>query len=122
MTGKKIKATEVSFNSITGLTLRNITFHDFENKIFVVGKERTKRQFRKLENIVIFKDHLDVKTLDDKRYFKESDFSKQRCFPPSVRCLKLDLKVWEEIKDLPKLIDADVETELLKALKNAKEF
>jgi hypothetical protein len=121
MTLEKIKATEVNFNTMTGLTIRNITFHDYEKKIFVIGRERTKRQFRSLENITFIKGHLDTEALNDRKFSNEGH-SRQRCFPASCSDLGRDLLIWQEIKDLPKLKESNIEEQILKAIESAKDI
>lgn len=99
----KIKACEITFNGMTGITFRNITFHDYENKIFVVGRERTKRQYKSLDNVTLIKGHLNTDDLQDRKYKQTAPGIKSRQFPPSLDDLKRDLSLWEEIKGLDKL-------------------
>lgn len=125
MATQKIKATEISLNGMTGLTIRQITFHDFEQKIFVVGRERSKRQYKNLDKTMIVEGHLDVERLDDARYKKVDDhgFScKQRCFPPSKGDLERDLKVLEEIEQSKKLHDCNLKEMILKEIEKAKDL
>jgi|WetSurMetagenome_2_1015567.scaffolds.fasta_scaffold232822_1 hypothetical protein len=112
----KIKACEIYFNSMTGLSFRNITFHDFDNKVFTIGRERNKKQYKTLDEKVFIKGHLDEKDLNDRKYLHTDECTKQRQFPPSLDDLKRDLKLWEEIKGLEKLIDYDIESIILDAI------
>ncbi len=115
---KKIKATEITFNSMTGITIRNITFHDYERLIFVVGRERTKRQFKTLDKIVLFEGHLDAEKLNDEKYFQPDAYTKTRQFPASAKCLELDLKIWNSIKENKTLNDYyDIGEEITKTIK-----
>lgn len=99
----KIKACEVSFSTMIGISFRNITFHDFEAKIFTIGKERTKRQYRSTDEVTFIKGHLDTVSLNDKKYNRIDEATSQRMFPPSPEDLKRDLSIWEEIKGMDKL-------------------
>ena len=117
----KVKACEISFNSMTGLSMRNITFQDLERKTFVVGRERSIRRYMSTDKILLVKGHLDVKALDDARYSNE-DGGKTRMFPPCKRDLEKDLKVLDSIT-AEKLIDNEsIRESILEALEKAKEF
>lgn len=125
MATQKIKATEITLSGMTGLTIRQITFHDYEQKIFVIGRERSKRQYKNLDKVMLIEGHLDVERLDDARYKKTDDhgFScKQRCFPPSKADLERDLKVLEEIEQSKKLHDCNIKEMILKEIEKAKDL
>lgn len=115
-TTKKIKATQIGYNSMTGLTMRHVTFHDFENKVFTEGRERTKRQMKSFDNTILIEGHLDIKKLDDDRFRKTEDGCKQRMFPPAKEDLELDLKVLESLDGMTKLVDNDLKAIFLKEI------
>lgn len=123
MSVKKIKACEISFNSMTGLSIRNITFYDFENKIFVIGKERTKRQMIRLDSRMIIKGHLDEKNLLEKKYDTSEVGTKRRSFPPCKDDLERDLSILEEIcARNDKLVYCDIKSIIENELLRAKEL
>lgn len=99
----KIKACEISYSFMIGINFRNITFQDYDAKIFTVGKERTLRKYISLDDVTLVKGHLDTKGLGERKYNRTDDFTSQRMFPPSLEDLKRDLSLWEEIKGMDKL-------------------
>ena len=113
---ERIKACLVEFSTFSGLYFRNVTFHDFENKIFVIGKERTKRQIKKLDGTAIIKGHLDIFNLNEKRYFTSENI-KTRHYPSSLDDLKRDFSTWNDVKNLEKLENfSNFETLIKKAI------
>ena len=125
MATKKIKATEITLSGMAGLTIRQITFHDYEQKIFVIGRERSKRQYKNLDKIMLIEGHLDAERLNDSKYEIINDHGiivKQRCFPPSKADLERDLKVLEEIEQSKKLHDCNFKEMILKEIEKAKDL
>lgn len=113
---EKVKACEVSFNYTSGICFRNITFHDLEKRIFSIGRERTKYQFKSLDSKAIFKGHFDIESLGNKKLYKDELGNKLRHYPPSKEDLERDLSIWNEIKELPKIIDSDLAILINKSL------
>lgn len=125
MATQKIKATEISFNGRTGLTMRLVTFHDFDQKIFVIGRERSKRQYKQMDKILLIDGHIDINHFDNARYelTDENGFScKRRCFPPSKKDLERDMKVLTEIELYKKLHDCNLKEMILKEIEKAKDL
>lgn len=120
MATQKIKATIVTMGGMVGIDLKQVTFHDYENLIFSYGRERTKRQFKNLDDKAIFKGHLDVETLENKKYDTSEPFTKKRHFPPCKEDLERDLAIWKEIKDKEKLHDFDLEPLILNEIEKAR--
>lgn len=118
----KVKSTQVEFNSMVGLICRNITFHDLENKVFVIGRERTKRQIKEIGDRVFLSGHSDIEKFENMRMdivdIGDGMQSKSRHFPPSADDLKRDLEVLKELKKLAKLLGSldEIEAKILKSI------
>lgn len=112
-----MKVTQVSFDTMTGINLRLITFKDFEKKIFVVGRERKLRQLKNETNDHFISGHLkNIEELTDMKYDTSEIGSKKRHFPASDEDLKRDLKVWHLIKDEKAVISNDIGELITKAI------
>lgn len=105
---EKIKACIVSADRMCGIEIKNVTFHDLDQKIFSIGRERSKRKLTNLANCTVFMGHLNEDELNEEK-FEHIDNVKRRGMPPRPSDIDRDLNIWKKIKSNPSYIFNDLE-------------